>query len=264
MPAIRAVHCRRSSGAHGLASLSPRSRAARHAAPVRAAAAACASAPSGPRATGPSSGARNTCACAADRSRAQAGVGGRARLRRMTAVGVARRRIRRKIEDRRSIQDLAVAYPAGGALGGSAGASRTGSGRSRQADCRPSSARSTGTMQQAERRVGSPAARPARSPTIGSTWRRESPNSLSRRTPPGPWRRLRSGSRSAAPHAGAAWASAARQGAQADAPAPAQSRSSSLIPVLERVFASTRLTITAQARLGPPSFAGSVPGTTTE
>jgi hypothetical protein len=48
-----------------------------------------------------------------------------------------------------------------------------------------------------------------------------------------------------------------------------QSRSSSLIAVLLRVCASTRLTITAQARLGPgePSgngLPGSAPGTTTE
>src|SRR5271165_2921760 len=46
-------------------------------------------------------------------------------------------------------------------------------------------------------------------------------------------------------------------------------RSSSLIEVLERVCASTRFTITAQARFGPgvPSGSGrpgSVPGTTTE
>ena len=43
-----------------------------------------------------------------------------------------------------------------------------------------------------------------------------------------------------------------------------QSLSSSLIPVFERVLASTVLTITAQARPGPPSLPGSVPGTTTE
>ena len=48
-----------------------------------------------------------------------------------------------------------------------------------------------------------------------------------------------------------------------------QSRSNSLIPVFDRVCASTVLTITAQYRLGPgmPStftFGGKVPGTTTE
>jgi len=50
---------------------------------------------------------------------------------------------------------------------------------------------------------------------------------------------------------------------------PDQSRSRSLIPVLERVCASTVLTMTAQERLGPgvPSgsgLPGSDPGTTTE
>ena len=34
--------------------------------------------------------------------------------------------------------------------------------------------------------------------------------------------------------------------------------------VFERVRSSTRLTITAQARPGPPSFPGSAPGTTTD
>ena len=43
-----------------------------------------------------------------------------------------------------------------------------------------------------------------------------------------------------------------------------QSRRSSLIDVLERVFSSTRLTITAHARPGPPSLPGRTPGTTTE
>jgi hypothetical protein len=43
-----------------------------------------------------------------------------------------------------------------------------------------------------------------------------------------------------------------------------QSRSNSLIEVLARVRASTRLTMTQQARLGPlPSLAGRLPGTTT-
>ncbi len=47
-----------------------------------------------------------------------------------------------------------------------------------------------------------------------------------------------------------------------------QSRNSSLIEVLARVFSSTRLTITAQYRLGPVSFPSAFPGmlpdTTTE
>ena len=42
-----------------------------------------------------------------------------------------------------------------------------------------------------------------------------------------------------------------------------QSRSRSLIEVLERVWASTVLTITAQERLGPPCGSGRLPGTTT-
>ena len=42
------------------------------------------------------------------------------------------------------------------------------------------------------------------------------------------------------------------------------SRSSSFRPTRARVFASTRLTITAQARLWLPSGAGRLPGTTTE
>jgi hypothetical protein len=41
------------------------------------------------------------------------------------------------------------------------------------------------------------------------------------------------------------------------------SRNSSLIPVFERVCASTRLTITAQDRAGPPLAPGREPGTTT-
>ncbi len=50
---------------------------------------------------------------------------------------------------------------------------------------------------------------------------------------------------------------------------PYQSRNSSLIDVFERVFPSTRLTMTAQASEGPgvPSgngFPGNAPGTTTE
>ncbi len=44
---------------------------------------------------------------------------------------------------------------------------------------------------------------------------------------------------------------------------PSQSLSNSLIPVLERVCASTRLTITAQYRL-MPFFDGMLPATTTE
>ena len=43
-----------------------------------------------------------------------------------------------------------------------------------------------------------------------------------------------------------------------------RSRSSSLRPTRARVFASTRLTMTAQARLWVPSGAGRLPGTTTE
>src|SRR6478735_5782916 len=43
-----------------------------------------------------------------------------------------------------------------------------------------------------------------------------------------------------------------------------QSLSSSLMLVFDRVRSSTRLTITAQARLGAPSLPGSAPGTTTE
>jgi hypothetical protein len=42
-----------------------------------------------------------------------------------------------------------------------------------------------------------------------------------------------------------------------------QSRSRSLIEVLERVWASTVLTMTAQERLGPPCGSGRLPGTTT-
>jgi hypothetical protein len=42
-----------------------------------------------------------------------------------------------------------------------------------------------------------------------------------------------------------------------------QSRSSSLTAVLARVWASTRLTITAQYRDGPPFGSGRAPGTTT-
>lgn len=45
---------------------------------------------------------------------------------------------------------------------------------------------------------------------------------------------------------------------------PNQSRSSSLTPVLARVCASTRLTMTAQYNDGPPLGSGSDPGTTTE
>jgi hypothetical protein len=41
-------------------------------------------------------------------------------------------------------------------------------------------------------------------------------------------------------------------------------RNSSLIEVFARVFASTRFTITAQARLYFPSDDGSEPGTTTD
>ena len=46
-------------------------------------------------------------------------------------------------------------------------------------------------------------------------------------------------------------------------PAPTYARNNSLIPVFARVFASTRLTITAAYRLWLPSAAGREPATTT-